>query len=173
MDTEALKQIINPLKTSIDDLGSQLRSHQLQMAGEVATIRSDVSHVKGTLGEIRLEVKEVRDDHAECIARANWPLVERHMRVEDDTKSFKLSQPPSKKSDPEIAFTVPKTAARWIPYLIISALLGAALVGALLLGRDNGTQDAVKYFTTMPAYPRGAAVSSTPVHEPGKDTSEE
>lgn len=143
---QALKDALEPMSNSVRELSGRFGDFQVSTAESVAEIRTDMKHVRRECGELKIDVKGLREQ---------WPRVEAHLRQAEDTESFKLQRPTDKKSDSNgLKVILPKSAARWIPWLIVTTLLGAALAGGLIFGRSTGMQEGVeeatKYFTQHP-----------------------
>ena len=133
---QALRAIVQPLDESVRGLGSKFDDHRVQTAERLAGIQADLKHIRTGHADLQSQVKEIRDDQAECVARTNWPLVANLIQRDENTAAFRSAQPTTKKSDPSISIPISKATMRWIPWLIVSALLGAAVVGGVLVGRE-------------------------------------
>jgi hypothetical protein len=156
---EVLTAIVRPLSESVGGLNTKFDDHRLKTAERLADIQATIKQIRLGYQEQKKEIVQIREGHAECVARANWPLVDRLIKQETDTAAIRLSQQTTKRSDPCINIPLTKSAARWIPYLIISALLGAAFVGAALIGRTLNPLPA-------PAVESHVAQKSVPEDEP-------
>lgn len=156
----ALKDALEPVASSVKEMSGKFEKFQLTTTSQLAEIRTDMKHLRRGHTDLAASVEKVREDHAECVARTNWPLVESLIRRDEDTQTVKLQaaeRPTDKQSNGQLRFSLPKGAAKWLGWLIAAALLGAALAGAAILGRDSGlqegVQEATKYFTSNPPQP--------------------
>jgi hypothetical protein len=156
----ALKEALEPVTTSVREMSGKFEKFQLTTTSQLAEIRTDMKHLRRGHADLAGSVERIRDDHAECIARTNWPLIEAHLKREDDsqvveTMKSAMSRPTDKQSNGNIKVSIPRAAVKYVPWLIVAALLGAALVGGLIFGkasgREEGVQEATQYFTRMPA----------------------
>lgn len=154
---EALRDALQPVNASVRELSGKFEKFQLSTTEKLAEIRTDMKHLRHGHDTLADSVEGIRQDHAECVARTNWPLVESLLRRDEDTQSVKLQaadRPTDKQSNGQLRFSLPKGAAKWLGWLIAAALLGAALAGAAILGRDSGlqegVQEATRYFTSNP-----------------------
>jgi hypothetical protein len=171
MTSEEISRVISnalgPVTSSVDRMASSLVDFKLTTTQHLTEIRSDLRHVCEGHSELVGDVKQLREQ---------WPLVESHMKREEDTQTFKLQQAStSKKSDPNIArISVPRAALKYVPWIVMAALAGAALVGGMIAGKQEGVaegvQAATKYFTEMPAK-AAASPSPPPPAASGSDTS--
>lgn len=140
---EALKAAVEPISTSLKELNGRFDAFQITTVRQLTEIHSDLRHLCGEHSKLEEEVDTIRGE---------WPIIAAHVRREDEaTASARMLQPTDKRSDSGLKVIVPKATMRWIPWIIVSILLGAALAGAAIIGREKGAADAVHYFTAPPA----------------------
>lgn len=153
-DVKALREIVleavKPVADSVVGLTNKVEDFRVSTAANLAQIQADVKHVRGSHRDLVGQVSDLRDDHANCVPRLQWPLIEAHLRREEDTAVQRLAQPTTKKSDSDLRILLPKQSLRVIPWFIVALLLGAAMVGAAIFGKNSGVEEATNHFTNAP-----------------------
>jgi hypothetical protein len=129
MTSEEISRVISnalgPVTSSVDRMASSLVDFKLTTTQHLTEIRSDLRHVCEGHSELVGDVKQLREQ---------WPLVESHMKREEDTQTFKLQQATTKKSDPaglSIRFPKGSSFAKLAP-LILAAAMGLIGLGFYL-----------------------------------------
>ncbi len=138
---QVLKEALEPVNSSMRELSGNFNEFQVSTASALSEIHTDMKHVRREYGGLNKDVKELRE---------GWPLIAAHMKREEDTASLRLVAGAARSSggittsNGSARFSLPKGMLRWIPWIIMAALLGAALVGGLVLQGGSNMDKAAK-----------------------------
>jgi hypothetical protein len=136
----AIRTAIEPLSSSVEKLTDKFDEHRIEMVKSVAEIKTDIKYLKDSQEKADDQIDDLREKTASIRTKSVTPM--------------SIKMPPSL-SNGNGGIRIPMPS-KYIPWLIMSVILGAALAGGLLFGGSR---------VAAPSQAAPAATSSTSVEK--------